>query len=956
MKQRFFTHVLLLLVVLSGTVLFARLAEAESAGTSTVVLRFEFQRKGNQVWTGQLRLSHGRFLTLEARPGTASTSTGEFRIRPRRQGRRRARRGTLLVTCTVPPAAQLQVVTNNGEFSLTPAQLAMGQSQRFLKQRVTVTRVTAARRLTDEKTEDDWPAAALGPDGSVWVAYLAYQNGSPIDAERIHTRKTFQELVPKGNGDQIRLLRYDGRQWSGPWNVTDAGMDLWRPAVAVASDGRVWLAWSQNFRGDWNIVVRSFDPADQSWSKPRVIRRPEGADINPVAAADRKSGAIYLAWQGWRDGAFDIWVARVDQNAVQPRAITETAANEWNPAAACDSQGRLHVAFDTYENGNYDVKLVVSAHSQSPRTVVIADSPLFEARASLAIDSRDRVWVAYEEGGPYWGKDFGTRWGQNFGEQFYLRRDIRVRCLVDGAVRQAAGVVPAEPVMNRYTPSGEPGPARKISMPRIGFDSAGQLWLLYRRHASTSGQGERWVSFATRHRGDGWAPAFPLSRSENQLDNRPAVVSTAAGLLVIHSCDGRTAGSSSRQDNDLFATLLPSGPATNAPKLVALPTVKPAPPSGHPDEAEDIARLRSYRARIGSKEYRLLRGEFHRHTELTSHRDQDGMLEEIWRYGLDVARMDWIGDGDHDNGGGKEYLWWLVQKQTDLFHHPPTFVPMFTYERSVRYPSGHRNVMFAYRGVRPLPRFPGGKEKLYGDAKTGSPDIKTLYAYLKHFDGICAIHTSATNMGTDWRDNDPEVEPVVEIYQGHRQNYEHDGAPGSAKDAKDSIGGYQPLGFVWNALMRGYRLGFEVSSDHISTHISYAVVFAEDASRKAILEGFKKRHCYGANDNILLDVRCGEHMMGDEFETDEAPTLEVYAVGTDRIANVSIVRGVGSETPEYVYRATPNQREIRLRWTDAAPPPPGSVAYYYVRIEQVKPEGAAYGALAWASPMWIHFK
>jgi hypothetical protein len=27
-------------------------------------------------------------------------------------------------------------------------------------------------------------------------------------------------------------------------------------------------------------------------------------------------------------------------------------------------------------------------------------------------------------------------------------------------------------------------------------------------------------------------------------------------------------------------------------------------------------------------------------------------------------------------------------------------------------------------------------------------------------------------MGTDWRDNDPVVEPVVEIYQGDRQNYE----------------------------------------------------------------------------------------------------------------------------------------------------------------------------------------
>ncbi len=943
-------------VVVVAVVAFVGLPAVAAGQSTRLALEFRFQRKAKQAWTGKLQLSHGTLESLQLSRGKVSLQTGEFRV-PAAQKPRRAGAARLFVVCNVPPQAVLSVTTNQGDFSLTPASLQLGERKTFVKGRVTVTRTTVPTLITQSETEDDWPAAARAPDGSVWVAYLSYKNGPPLDALRIHTQHTFDDLVPKGNGDQVRLVRFDGRKWSEPLKVTDAGLDLWRPTVAVDRNGVVWVVWSQNFDGNWDLVVRTYAPASGRWSKPLRIERPEGTDTNPAAVADLVHGGVYVAWQGWRDGAFDIFVARLDEKPVQPRALTNTAANEWNPAVACDSQGRLHVAFDTYAKGNYDVWLVSAANTPSPQLVVVTDSPQFEARASLAVDSKDRLWVAYEQTGPYWGKDFGTRWGRNFGEQFYVHRDIVVRCVEDGVVRQAVGVIPAEPVMNRYTPSGEPGPSRKINMPRIAFDAKGGLWLLYRRHPSTSGQGERWVSFVTRHTGQEWTPAFPLARSENQLDNRPAVVPLGEqGVLVVHSCDGRTTGTASRQDNDLYATLLPVAGPSGVPKLTSPPPSKPAPPSGHPNEAQDIARLRSYRAKVGGKVYRLLRGEFHRHTELTSHRDQDGMLEEIWRYGLDVARMDWIGDGDHDNGAGKEYLWWLVQKQTDLFHHPPTFVPMFTYERSVTYPSGHRNVMFAKRGVRPLPRFPGGKDKIYGTPETGAPDIKTLYAYLKYFDGICAVHTSATNMGTDWRDNDPEVEPVVEIYQGHRQNYEHHGAPGSAKDAADSIGGYQPLGFVWNALMRGYRLGFEVSSDHISTHISYGIVFAEDATREAILDAFKKRHCYGANDNILLDVRCGDHLMGDEFELRGSPTFEIYAVGTDKIANVSIIRGVGNETPKYVYRANPNQKEIRLRWTDTDPPPAGSVAYYYVRIEQVKAPNAQYGALAWASPMWIHFK
>ncbi len=76
----------------------------------------------------------------------------------------------------------------------------------------------------------------------------------------------------------------------------------------------------------------------------------------------------------------------------------------------------------------------------------------------------------------------------------------------------------------------------------------------------------------------------------------------------------------------------------------------------------------------------------------------------MWRYAIDAAGFDWMGNDDHDNGGGKEYTWWLVQKTTDLYHSPDASSTMFTYERSVAYPHGHRNVMFAHRGVRTLPR------------------------------------------------------------------------------------------------------------------------------------------------------------------------------------------------------------------------------------------------------------
>jgi hypothetical protein len=216
---------------------------------------------------------------------------------------------------------------------------------------------------------------------------------------------------------------------------------------------------------------------------------------------------------------------------------------------------------------------------------------------------------------------------------------------------------------------------------------------------------------------------------------------------------------------------------------------------------------------------------------------------------------------------------------------------------------------------------------------------------LHELNGICASHTSATGMGTDWRDNDPEVEPVVEIYQGDRMSYELEGAPRAGFDPKGNrlpaqIGGWQPLGFINHAFEKGYRLGFQSSSDHWSTHISYCIVLAERHDRNAILGGLKRRHCYAATDNIIVDVRSGEHMMGDEFKTTEAPAIQMSVAGTGTIESIDILKDSA-----VVDTLRPGKPEYKGNWTDSKPTP--GVHYYYLRVQQKD------GELAWSSPMWI---
>jgi hypothetical protein len=357
-----------------------------------------------------------------------------------------------------------------------------------------------------------------------------------------------------------------------------------------------------------------------------------------------------------------------------------------------------------------------------------------------------------------------------------------------------------------------------------------------------------------------------------------------------------------------------------------------------------------------------MRGDFHRHTELSwdGGGTNDGNLQDFYRYMIDAAGMDFGASTDHQ-GGAWPYWWWYTQKMTDMYHAPGAYVPIYGYERSVIFPNGHRNMFFARRAesrVTPfflktgangfdMPPAPIGDEPGVGTGEVTANDTRMLYEEIRARNGIAISHTSSTRMGTDWRDNDPNLEPVVEIYQGARANSEQIGAPFASdpvknKDLNDRAG-YQPSGMVSNAWAKGYKLGIITSSDHGSTHISYAMVYTDSPTRQGVLDAIRKRHTYGATDNIILDVHMGEHFMGDEFALTAAQPLRVKVRGTRAIARVDVIKD-----SKVIYSTSPKQQNVELEYTDK-----DSVAgrhYYYVRVQQDDQ------MLAWSSPMFINYK
>ncbi len=809
--------------------------------------------------------------------------------------------------------------TKNGSFLVKPFLLKPGLVESHLGGAVLVDRTPMATRLSGPETQNDFATLAQGAGNELWAGWVAYKDWR----------------------NEVRVRRFDGERWQPEEKISGDHGDIFLVKAARDGAGGVWFVWSSQVDGNYDLYGRRFFHG--RWSGIERLTEAPQPDIYHALASDAR-GDLWLVWQGFRNGRSEIFARRYDGKQWSPaERVSTSPANDWEPAVAADSKGRVYVAWDTYDKGNYDLVVRRWEKGEWSDLPALAETPKFEAHVSLACDDQDRLWAAWNESGTQWGKDTGFLVKRE-GTRLYQARWMAVAVLAGTDWKEpAAGLERSLPAALRgYN-----------DLPALHWDGVGRMWLLFRHRlpriqdtpSDAPMHRAAWNLYATTYDGSGWTAPIAVPFSQGRTDMRIGLANGPGGRVwVAWPTDNRGFDQFIPDHWDVYAAPLPK-----FAKRAAAPVFKARVPAAirtfplHPNEAADLSRIRGYTIRSGGTTYRIYRGDTHRHTEFSFDGHNDGSLIDTYRYAIDAASLDYLMVSEHNSVTGPdiEYVNWLLQQMADVLLAPGRFVPLFGYERSVRYPNGHRNVIFARRGNPTLPIPP--------EERKGEVGAKALYEYLKKYDGIAISHTPATGMGTDWRDNDPEVEPLVEIYQGDRVSAEYEGAPKAAWGGKPTSapGGFRPLGYVWNAWAKGYKLGVQASSDHLSTHISYACTIAEDYSRAGLLEAMKKRHSYGATDNIILDYRLRdgdrEYLQGDIVEAGRGFRLWIKVLGTAPIRQIDIIKN-----NSFLHTSQPMKDDVEFTFEDRDVEPGES--YYYVRVQQ------ADNQMAWSSPIWVQVK
>jgi len=709
------------------------------------------------------------------------------------------------------------------------------------------------------------------------------------------------------------------------------------PTVTVDAKGQAYLSWEEFKEDRWQVMVACFD--DGRAERIEVLNQPAffSGDLQAAsvgrsfanginhATAPHPQGGVSIVWQQDMGGQFDVAHAKVSSGLQisEQNILSNNPRGDWAPRIATNQDGKSFVAWDSYDGQSFNV-LGRWLEKEGGEPIVLADGPLAQFRADVSFVG-DKLFVLWEEAAANWGKDYEGGFGkwtdiEDHHGPLHKFRLLRVAEVIDGQAVQLSNSLPHSLIAHATAQKDKRGKLEHLGVfyerGQFVTDGQGRLWLVHRSfhapHVRTSQAVAHhiesgWQVQARCFDGEKWSTLHSFEHPQRDGLQRMSVASTLNGFAITYTTGRTHRGHPSAKRGVFFG-------GAELKDFDAEQTQVFLPPLEAPRLVQSSAPTTMTEATVRGQMYQLSFGDLHRHTDLSlCFPFFDGSYDDQFRYVIEVAEHDFVGITDHardlSNGEVDSLVWRRSVKEVTRHRLNGRFIPYFAYERSQRQ-TDHNVISLKDDLLRPYePHLQDFWKEIDGDTFT-----------IPHNTGSSPAMVQAL-----WSLHDNKKRPLMEIFQGCRAN------------ADQNMASMVRLGYS-----KGYRFGLIASSDHLSTHRSFACVWSPERARESIFRSLQARRTYGATDRIGLVFRYGQRWMGEEVKHRTKESFFLQIAGTGPIKEVRVNKN-GKPWKSF----KPAEQSLKFDQSMAPDPLDGKEDYYFVELEQSD------GNRAWSSPIWL---
>jgi len=229
------------------------------------------------------------------------------------------------------------------------------------------------------------------------------------------------------------LLASDGlADWGPVQRLTWTPGGSYNPAMAMDSTGAIHVVWHDLTPDNAEIYYKRSPDGGKSWDPARRLTWTSGHSYRPAISTD-SGDTVHVVWEDYTPDSFEIYYRRsTDSGATwgAVRRLTWTSGWSEYPAIATDSSNTVHVVWEDYTPGDYEIYYMSSSNggetwSAVKRLTWTSGWSRYPDIATSAVNNVHVVWAddtpgTYEiysksspDGGGTWGAAKRATWTSN---------------------------------------------------------------------------------------------------------------------------------------------------------------------------------------------------------------------------------------------------------------------------------------------------------------------------------------------------------------------------------------------------------------------------------------------------------------------------------------------------------------------------------------------------------------